>query len=203
MTKQTFMIVDNQPLFTESLTSILTHSFAAENILHFNNTQDAYVALTKNHIDMILVDTDLEQSSGFDLVKRAIARGYVGKVLFVSSKPYDSYSSVARSIGGQGYVTKSEQKSTIINAINNVLKGYTFFKVEKTTDLDDVNLSKRELSVLNYLTQGYSNKQISGLLSLSEKTISTYKSRILKKYNVPSIVHVLNSEQLLSQVSAA
>ncbi len=202
MLKPSFMIVDNQPLFVESLTSILANEFSAETVLQFNNAQDAYISLTKNRVDMLLVDAELEQSSGFDLVKRALARGCVKKVLFVSSKPYDSYSSVARSLGGQGYVTKSETKNTILNAIRNVLTGYTFFKVEKTTDLDDVTLSKRELSVLNYLSQGYSNKQVSGLLSLSEKTISTYKSRILKKYNVPSIVHVLNSEQLLAQVSA-
>ncbi len=151
---------------------------------------------------MLLVDAELECSCGFDLVKRALARGCVRKVLFVSSKPYDLYSSVARSLGGQGYVTKSENRGTIINAVRNVLTGYTFFKAEKTTDLTGVTLSKLELSVLNYLSQDYSNKQVSTLFSLSEKTISTYKSRILRKYNVPSIVHVLKSEHLSNQIAA-
>ncbi|MGR5543013.1 response regulator transcription factor, partial [Vibrio campbellii] len=54
------------------------------------------------------------------------------------------------------------------------------------------HLSEREQVVFDYLVQGYSNKQISELLSLSAKTISTYKSRILDKHNASSIIELMN-----------
>ncbi|MCG6262640.1 helix-turn-helix transcriptional regulator [Vibrio vulnificus] len=55
---------------------------------------------------------------------------------------------------------------------------------------DQQALSEREVTVLSYLMQGYSNQKISELLMLSNKTISTYKARILKKYNAKSIVEI-------------
>ncbi len=199
MLKPSFIIVDNQPLFVEALMSILVEEFSVESVCHFDNAHDAYASLLKKQVDIVLVDIELNQSNGFDLIKRVNTRKWVKNVLFISSKPYDSYSSVARSLGAQGYVTKSEPRNIIVNAIRNILAGYTYFKEESTAELANVALSKRELSVLTYLSQGYNNKQVSKLLSLSEKTISTYKSRILKKYNAASIMHIVNSNRLFTQ----
>jgi DNA-binding NarL/FixJ family response regulator len=161
---------------------------------------DAYKWLRKGKIDILIADVELKNGSGIELVNRARKAGFSGNVLFVSSKSYQTYSSLAQSVGAQGYVSKTEIPSIIVKAIKSVKLGYTFFKSSVTTDLATVTLSKRELSVLSYLSQGYTNKQISEVLCLSEKTISTYKARLLKKYKAPSLVHLLNSASAHQQI---
>ncbi|WP_325205983.1 LuxR C-terminal-related transcriptional regulator, partial [Vibrio sp. 03_296] len=115
--------------------------------------------------------------------------GYAGKLLFVSSNDYDSLSNVAYTIGAHGYLTKYASQSTLSNAIVNVLKGYTMFKGQPAQS-DQQALSEREVTVLSYLMQGYSNQKISELLMLRQTNHQLLQARILKKYNAKSIVEI-------------
>ncbi len=189
---KTYLLLDNQPLFADAIEFLINKELNPQQVIRCRTTSEAYKYLKQEQVDLLITDVELEDGSGIEMVKRAKISGFAGQVLFISSKNYEAYSSMARSIGAQGYVSKTETQPIIMNAINTVKLGYSFFKSSVTTDLQDIKLSKRELSVLNYLQQGYSNRQISDLLALSEKTISTYKSRILKKYKAKSLVHLLN-----------
>lgn len=191
--KKTILIVDNQPLFVEGLKALISKNFSTEKVLESDDVAQAYQLIKENSVDLILADIDLKNGNGLDLISKIRSYGNRSKVLFISSKGYEIYSSLSQTVGAQGYISKFEDKDIVIGAISNVLKGYSVFKTLETVDLSDVQLSKREVSVLDYLKKGYSNKQISDQLSLSEKTVSTYKSRILKKYNTDSLVHVLNA----------
>ncbi|WP_238128993.1 helix-turn-helix domain-containing protein [Vibrio cincinnatiensis] len=73
-----------------------------------------------------------------------------------------------------------------------ILNGYTYFKSEVDRKSPVVTLSKQELAVFRFLVDGKTNKEISTILSLSPKTISTYKTRILEKYKVKSIIELMN-----------
>jgi two-component system response regulator FimZ (fimbrial Z protein) len=108
------------------------------------------------------------------------------------------YSDSAKKLGANGYISKEESTTLINDAMSNVLRGYTLFK-QSTSIKKDVDLSNREIIVLNYLLRGYSNKQISELLSLSAKTISTYKSRILEKHNATSLIDLLKVSDAIKQ----
>lgn len=187
------MIVDSQPLFVEALRGLLSRNFLPEQIFVCDSSNEAIHCIENHKIDLLILDIELKESSGMDLISMAISGGYTGRILVLTSKNYDTYSSVSRGLGAHGYVNKSEDIETITGAISGILKGYCVFKTGTTTDLSDITLSQREVSVLDYLSQGYTNKQISQLLSLSEKTVSTYKSRILKKYKTKSVIHVLNA----------
>lgn len=100
-------------------------------------------------------------------------------------------------MGANGFLNKNEARETIADAIVSVSRGYSMFKSTHTPSSGDVTLSNREAMVFHYLAQGYSNKKISEQLSLSAKTISTYKTRILKKYHADSLIELLHT--ILSQ----
>ncbi len=198
MKKKNIMIVDHQLLFVDALTALIKEKAEVEEILHSVNKADILRIIKEKQIDLLIMDVELDKVSGMDLAARILAHGYEGKLLFISTKSYESYSSIAKSIGAHGYVTKTETTETIMGAVKAVSNGYHIFKEGVSSDVSGVTLSRRELSVLDYLKKGYNNKQISNLLSLSEKTVSTYKTRIMKKYNVNSLVHMLNSHSIES-----
>jgi two-component system response regulator FimZ (fimbrial Z protein) len=106
------------------------------------------------------------------------------------------FSNTAKQIGANGYITKAENTSMLKEAIVSVSRGFSVFKNDEgTTARRHTKLSKRETIVFNYLLKGYTNKQISEILTLSSKTISTYKSRILDKYKVDSIVELIRLQK--------
>ncbi|WP_285375645.1 response regulator transcription factor [Vibrio sp. B172a] len=78
----------------------------------------------------------------------------------------------------------------VVDAIVSTVKGFRVFKSGLSEHYPA--LSVREQMVFDYLALGYSNQKIAQTLSLSEKTISTYKSRILQKYDTKSIVELVN-----------
>ena len=81
----------------------------------------------------------------------------------------------------------------IKESLEGIMNGYTFFKFRHNDEKSkfDVSLSNRETVVFNYLIQGKTNSEIADILSLSTKTISTYKRRIFDKYNINNIVDLL------------
>lgn len=105
------------------------------------------------------------------------------------------YSETAKSLGANGYVSKLENTLVLKEAVLSVLRGHSAFKKTDNLKKRNTTLSKRETVVFNYLIKGYSNKKISEMLSLSTKTISTYKARILDKYKVDSIVELMRIQQ--------
>jgi len=103
--------------------------------------------------------------------------------------------------GAAGYISKLNDLSELVKAIKAVMGGYTFFpnlasssvrrSDAETTDLELIQkLSDRELMILQQLSQGLSNKEIADTMLLSNKTVSTYKTRLIEKLNVKSVVYL-------------
>ncbi|KPM99704.1 response regulator transcription factor [Vibrio alginolyticus] len=89
-------------------------------------------------------------------------------------------------------IFKSENHDILKDAIEAVEKGYTFFKFKQVVNSvrEMPQLSSRESAVMKYLLQGKSNREIASVLSISDKTVSTYKRRLLDKFNVKNIVEL-------------
>ncbi|HDW1092837.1 TPA: fimbriae biosynthesis transcriptional regulator FimZ, partial [Enterobacter kobei] len=124
------------------------------------------------------------------------------KVLFLSSKSELFYAGRAIRAGANGFVSKRKDLGEIYNAVEMILMGYSFFPSETLNfinhmgsgkgELADMPLSNREVTVLRYLANGLSNKEIAEQLLLSNKTISAHKSNIYSKLGVQSIVELID-----------
>ena len=187
------LIIDDQPLYSEALASLVQTAFQPVNIVESTDSAEVMDIVRNQPVDLVILDVVLGDRDGMRLAKNILATGYQGKILFISSRDYSSLSKAAFEMGAHGFLNKNEAKATILDAIVSVTRGYSMFKATHNQSSGSVTLSNREAMVFHYLAQGYSNKKISEQLSLSAKTISTYKARILKKYHAESVVELLNT----------
>jgi two-component system response regulator FimZ (fimbrial Z protein) len=187
------LIIDDQPLYSEALASLVQSAFKSVNVVESTDSAEVMELIRNQPIDLVILDVVLGDRDGMRLAKNILATGYQGKILFISSRDYSSLSKAAFEMGAHGFLNKNEAKATIMDAVFSVTRGYSMFKATHNQSSGNVTLSNREAMVFHYLAQGYSNKKISEQLSLSAKTISTYKTRILKKYHAESVVELLNT----------
>lgn len=103
--------------------------------------------------------------------------------------------------GASGYVCKQEDLSELISAIKAVLAGYNYFpsqvlQGETESSKSEISLFRqvndRELMVLQLFAQGRSNKEIASGMFLSNKTVSTYKKRLMQKLKVGTLVDLID-----------
>lgn len=144
-----------------------------------------------HRIELLILDIELGNTDGFSLYRRALLNGYNGKVLFLSAKHANHLIRIAAKLGAQGVINKSESLENISLAIELVLRGQVYFPhdggVYNKKDLDQI-LTEREFTVMGYLVEGLSNKQIGEKLFISNKTVSTYKTKIFEKLEVDSVI---------------
>ncbi|WP_373953622.1 response regulator [Vibrio pomeroyi] len=197
MKNQNVLIIDEQPLYREALAELVMDSLEVDD-LHKTTDTETILKLVKNQsIDLIVLDVALVNNDGMNLAKIIKAHGYEGKLLFVSSLDSSSLSEAAQSLGANGFLSKSESHESIRFALSSIMKGYSLFKSDQKNCCKSTKLSNKEAIVFEYLIQGHSNKLISEKLSLSAKTISTYKTRILNKYRANSIVELVQLNDTL------
>ncbi|QUJ68876.1 response regulator transcription factor [Photobacterium sp. GJ3] len=201
MNSQTCVILDDHPLVCSAIVAMLRPTERFTHIYTFTNTQEAISFIKSNQVDMLIIDVSLENSDGFEFLRRVKAHGYKGKALYVSGNSSLLYSETAFGLGADGYISKSEDMSLIHDAIDAIMNGYSFFKFKHLLDTkpaaSQVKLSNREAIVFQYLIEGKNNKEIAEIMLLSQKTISTYKKRILNKFKVNSIVELMGVNESL------
>ncbi|MGP5469788.1 LuxR C-terminal-related transcriptional regulator, partial [Pseudomonas helleri] len=119
------------------------------------------------------------------------------KVLVLTSKDSAFFADRCIRAGAIGFIEKTEDVDALTKAINVVMSGRIYLNncdvdlSPKHTDQQLIKtLSDRELCTLQYLVSGFSNKKISQIMLLSEKTVSTYKTRVLQKLNIKSVVYL-------------
>lgn len=193
------LVIDSFPLVRETLTQQLLSLENVAEVKESSSIADSLSLLKKERFDLLTVDVELGQDSGFELMKRAKQTGYQGKILFISKFDYNLHSALAKKNGANGYVSKTEPTFIVRDAMLHVLRGYNLFKQsESDFNISPDDLSSRELTVFQYLVKGYSNKQIAEILFLSEKTISTYKSRVLAKFSASTVVELIKINEIIS-----
>ncbi|HIE5388367.1 TPA: fimbria biosynthesis transcriptional regulator FimZ [Enterobacter cancerogenus] len=196
------IIMDEHPIVRMSIEVLLQKN---KNIIVKLKSGDSHEVLDciRNHaIDLVILDIELAGTDGFALLKRIRNLNKDIKVLFLSSKSEAFYAGRAIRAGANGFVSKRKDLGEIYNAVEMILTGYSFFPSETLSFINhlgsrtgaavDMPLSNREVTVLRYLANGLSNKEIAEQLLLSNKTISAHKSSIYSKLGVQSIVELID-----------
>lgn len=204
-------LADNYPVVHFGVKSYFkdhTNISIVTNVGNFSMVKDV---LNTKDIDVLIIDLDLEGlASIFEL--KAIIKNYPKtKIIIFSGQPEQIYAPNAIKAGVSGYVHKSAKLETLGVAITKVHLGQIILNeaVKKNIALIAKQnkserlyrkLSNREVEVLRYLSGGKKNNEISAILGLNEKTISTYKLRLLTKLNVTNLVDLVNKAKTLEIV---
>ncbi len=154
---------------------------------------DELLAYVRDHrVDVVVMDMNMPGPGGLDLVKSLKAEFPSLPLLVLSAHPEDQYAVRVVRAGALGYLTKESAEADLVDAIRRVAQGKRFLTrtlAESLLDALDFDpdgmphaaLSDREYQVLRLLASGMTVGGIAERLSLSVKTISTYRTRLLQK----------------------
>ena len=196
------IIMDEHPIVRMSIEVLLQKNKNIQVKLKSGDSHEVLDCIRNHPIDLVILDIEMTGTDGFVLLKRIRNLNKDIKILFLSSKSEAFYAGRAIRAGANGFVSKRIDLGEIYNAVEMILTGYSFFPSETLSFINhigsrtgaavDMPLSNREVTVLRYLANGLSNKEIADQLLLSNKTISAHKSNIFSKLGVQSIVELID-----------
>ncbi len=191
------LIVDDHPVIRLAV-RVLLEKHGMRVVGETDNGIDAVQMVRELTPQVVVLDIGIPKLDGLSVITRIKGLKVRSEILVLTSQTADAVCRRCIQLGARGFVNKEEDLGSLITAIKAVDAGYTFYPslpfdsvnpAENLTELEQIRaLTDREMTVLQYLAQGYSNKQIGEMLFLSNKTVSTYKTRLLQKLCVPSLV---------------
>ena len=197
-TLYTAIIVDDHPLARMAIRGVLEqHNITV--ISEFENGSRALKALTEMTADIIVVDIEIPGINGVELVEKLRKQQFPGMIIIVSAKNDRYYSKRCAQAGANAFISKKQGMDNIISAVDAARKGYCYFPffLEDLSDtLTDAQrletLSAQEMKVMGYLLSGLDNTRIGEILHISNKTVSTYKTRLMEKLGCKSLIELLS-----------
>jgi DNA-binding NarL/FixJ family response regulator len=186
------LIIDDHPLVRRGLMETIQEEFANAEVGQANDSQGGIESVWRENWDVILLDIAMPGRSGLDILKEIKQERPKTPVLILSTYSEDQFAIRALKSGADGYLTKDVLGQELVAAIRRVLAGGKYIRTslaEKLASYLDVDASKplhhtlsdREYQVMRMIACGQTPKEIASELSLSIKTVSTFRSRVLKK----------------------
>lgn len=205
----TILIADHHPITREGITSLLKQNEDMEVIGNVTSGNDLFKFLKHKIPDVLVMEIDLPEIHGITAL-RTIKTQFPGtKMLIFSCHPEEMYALSAIKAGASGYLSKTVSIDNLHQAIQQVARGGIYLNKEITDKINSnftqnsrlitkfKKLSTREAEVLNMLSTGKRNKEIADALDINEKTVSTYKTRLLKKLKVDNLADLIHQTRLL------
>ncbi len=213
------VIADDHQLFTEGLKNILRKSdrFDFDIIGEAENGNKLIPVLEKSFPDLLLLDLNMPESDGFDVLLKIREEYSELKILALTMYDEAKLVKTAFKAGVDGYILKQTGPTELMEAIDIVLQGKTYVgqgvdivgnqyvsskamngnakkpKRDKFEDkfIQKYNLTKRELEILKLITQALSNKEIAKELYISDQTVSVHRKNIMRKLGVCNIAGLI------------
>ncbi len=210
------LIVDDHEIVRKGFLCILYRAKDIEIIHEVSNGTEAINKVKEAKYDIVILDLNLPDMNGIQVLKEIKKIQPDLNVLILTIYSEKHYAIQAIKSGASGYITKDTATESLLEAIDTISKGRKYISANITEEIlevlekgESVNinelLSERERQVLRGIYLGKSIKEIANGLSISEKTISTYRRRILDKLGLHSnadiIKYVDKNKLLLSEDS--
>ena len=194
------IIIDDHSLFSRGLAQLIEtqESFKVSGMA--KNRNEALDLLGKVTPDLAIVDLNLGQEDGLELIKDIVIIHPKTKILVLSMHDERFYAERALKAGAKGYIMKEEAETQVIDAIKTVVKGEIYLsEAEKKRINNDISqeaskesfdlistLSDRQLQIFTLIGKGIGTVEIANKLNLSIKTIDTHKENIKAKLHCAS-----------------
>lgn len=202
------VVIDKHPVIRVAFDLFFKEDSNITLVKTLQDASDAFDYLASNEVDVVITEIDLPDLNGITAL-RAIKKSYENtQVIMFSSQPEEIYAISTLKAGASGYINKGADLNIVKDAILKVNRGETYLSdsIAKHLIYDDTRnllsskfkkLSSREIEVLKLLSQGRKNKEIASELEISEKTVSTYKTRLYKKMEVTNLVDLIHQTEHL------
>jgi len=173
------------------------------------NGNDLMKSLKIHSPEVLVIEIDLPEINGLTALRTIKTEFPRVRILVFSCHPEEMYALSAIKAGASGYLSKTASTESLHHAIQQVARGGIYLNKNITDKINSgatngngliakfKKLSTREMEVLNLLSGGKRNKDIAEALDINEKTVSTYKTRLLKKLKVDNLADLINQSRLL------
>ena len=193
-------IADDHAMFVDGIESILRDEETIKVVDRCFDGKSVFPMLSKQQIDVLLLDINLPDMSGIEVAKKINTDFPDVKIIAVSMYNEESIVSEMLNNGAQGYILKNTGRAELVQAIETVAVGQTYFSKDvtetimgallkkpthkKTSTFLIPEISKRELEVLALIVKEYITPEIAEKLFISLKTVESHRSSLVSKLNV-------------------
>jgi DNA-binding NarL/FixJ family response regulator len=200
--KKKIVLAEDHRLLREGIKALLAANKDFEIVAEAEDGLGAIRCVEKHTPDLILLDLSMPRMNGISVIKDIKSRFPETKVLALTIHESDQYVLEAFQSGADGYCLKDASSDELLIAIESVLAGKTYLspgisdrvmegylegrKTLKSSPAWD-SVTQREREVLKLIGEGYRNKEIADLLSISVKTVETHRANIMKKLNLHNV----------------
>jgi len=197
------LIADDHPIVRQGLQQILGDTPDIRVVGEATNGKEALDKVRVGAWDAVILDISMPDRNGLDVLKQLVSEMPGLPVLVLSMYSEDQFAMRVLKAGARGYLTKESAPDELVKAIRKVVSGGTYVSAclaEKlafeiggdSSKLPHETLSDREFQVLRLIAAGKSVKETAVELSLSAKTVSTYRARILAKMKLGTTAELIH-----------
>lgn len=196
-------MADDHPLVLRGIQQTLEEADEFKLTVSSTSGKELLKILDKKSVDMVLLDISMPDGDGIDILKKIKRKFPEIPVIMLSIHPEDQYAVRCIRAGAAGFISKAAPPEDLLQALKDVAETGKYISKEVASQLanhirfgDDKGplhekLSHREFQVFIALAQGKAIMDISTELNLSEKTISTYRARLLEKMHMTNNAEVV------------
>jgi len=188
------LIVDDHAVVRRGLRDILKDEFDGIRVGEASDDAEALDLIWGKDWDVVILDISMPGRGGLEVLKAVRRNSPALPVLVLSVHPEELYAVRVLKAGAAGYITKDKAPVVLAKAVRRVLSGHKYISeelaealasgLEKAPGQRHHTLSDREYEVMRMIASGETVSEIAVRLSLSVKTISTYRRRILDKMDM-------------------
>lgn len=203
MAKVRITLVDDHTLFRNGLKTLLNSNKEFVVISEATNGKEFVDGVKENMPDVVLMDISMPVMDGVEATEIANGKYPDIKIIALSMFGEEEYYYKMINAGVKGFILKNSEISEVIEAINQVMAGNSYFsqellynviknfKTQKEPIDETAQLSKRELQVLEEICKGLSNQEIADNLFISKRTVDKHRANLLSKTNSKNTANLI------------
>lgn len=196
------LIVDDHELVRAGMRRLLEENPQLGTIFEANSGEEALALAQEQRFDLVLMDITLPGISGMEASDKLLNLDPDSRIIMVTGKLEGGHIRRLLNSGVRGYITKGSSSDEMDRAMRLVMAGEQYLSpdVAQQVAMDMINgddenpfdkLTSRESEIINLLLRGHRNRQISNSLHISEKTVSTHRTRAFEKLNVKTTAELV------------
>jgi len=189
------LVADDHSVVREGLKQYIKTLGEVDLIDEAVNGTEAWEKIKAGDFDLVILDVSMPGMSGLDVLRKIKERNMKPRVLILSMHPQEQYAIQSFKLGASGYLSKDSAFAELSLAIKKIAAGgryisssfaekLAFDQSDNELNVIHEKLSEREFQVMVLLARGNSVTEIAREIFISEKTVSTYRARILEKMNM-------------------
>jgi DNA-binding NarL/FixJ family response regulator len=193
------ILADDHVMFRQGLAPLLEAENGLELLAQATNGREVWELIGALRPDVAIVDISMPELTGIEVARKTVNAGIRTRVVVLTMHEDPSAALQAHEVGAAGYVLKDNTFEELVIAVRTVAAGDTFVTPSIQAKLRELQqhgraatlLSQREREVIKLIALGHSSKEIGRLMSISPRTVDTYRNRLMDKLGLNTLADVV------------